>query len=479
MRSQMLFSKQSVWAVTALILGYVGTASIAFSQARINQGESIIPDSLLTPYRTEADTGRMAWGRQEFSRYMDPDYCDRSIVALRKELNRVPSANIYHYAADTLPTAVRTLAQQCGRNFRVADVAPSALWGEMRLALVLNEDSIAQDALNRLLSFAPTPAQRRWTALNGISTYLKGNPPRIALARAMLKQLDAEGNSALIERYSARIAFMEMWQRIDLDSAVKDATEATELLRMMSPSQRDQVGSPLAPYQVLFEAANRVGDLDAQEAIIKRIRLEMFPWRNLQDHLTRVLSNRLEVRRSLYGKQVMTLEGAHWVNGGDIPRPVAGRMSLLIWFDHMCGAQCVSFYTLIRHLKQQYGDALELILVTETRGYTIGTSAISVDEEVRRISDYYITEQKLPVTLLIDERTISKGIDGRVNYSQTALSQLYIQIAGLNAILFDAERRVQWIGEVRGVNHVLPVKQLLKRWLKPAGSGDHLNASTP
>jgi hypothetical protein len=442
------------------------------TSAKIQSGSDSL--ALLMPHRVRADTGRMAWGRDDFSSFTDADYCDRAIIAMLRELGRVPHPTLYQSEQDSLPTAARLIAQRCGVHLTVPDVPPATLWGLIRLSLSVAAHAAdahstignarAAAAVERLRALAATPTERAWVLTNAIRTYLTAPIPRLDAARVLLRELEAQQPAVMTEQFQGQVAFMLYWIRVNLDSARHHATQATKIAKSLTPQERDDTDLLLTPYFTLLDLANDAGDLQAQQDILTQTMNEVGEWRRGSDNLLNLMQAQFNVRQSLYGKTAVPLEGEHWFNTGDTPHPTPGKISLLLRLDHMCGSGCRGIYALIRDLHQRYGNDLDITVITETRGFTIGTNVIPVDEEIRRVSEYFLKEQQLPVSLLIDERPYTKGRNGRVQYQTTAIGRIFQGLPGMNAILIDRNQTIRWIGEFRSIK-AFQIQQMVARWV--------------
>jgi hypothetical protein len=426
------------------------TIPVKSSRDSISRSVSL---SALTPNRVAADTGRMAWGRQDYSDYPTAVACDRAVYHMRAELMRTRTADTMPYSldADTIPTLARAVAQACGARFTVDETPPHALWSLYRLALTVNDDSKAMAVMERQLSLATTRRDSAQRMEYGIEGLMNASPPRIAMARTLLQRIDALGTAAKYSQFRARLQMLGYWKHLyERDSLRAYATSAITVLQSMTPEERSELSTVIQPYEILLDLANEIQDLETQGQLLDQALAEIGTWRDGQagSWITGQMAL-LETRRTLYGKRTKPLEGSFWFNTGGTPRPNLGKVSLLVRADHTCGTGCFSLYTLIRQLKAKYGDGLEITLITETRGFALGTGPISPAEEAKKASEYFLEFLKLPVGLLMDESPFTKRSDGRIIWQTSPIGAIFAGWNGANAVLIDPTLSVRWIGDVR------------------------------
>ncbi len=406
--------------------------------------------AMLTPLRTSTDTARMSWGRQEFSRYTSAAACDRAILQMQSEVGRDRTLDTIPYAvfSDTLSTLARKVAEYCGRRFSVESTNPNELLSLLRIALALGDSAKARAVLQRQLSLAVNPADLALRCVEAIHLLLDASPPRLADVRAVLHRLDDLGPDVITKQFHARVLLLDYWKTAyDRDSLRKHAAAAVALIQAMNQEQRDSLGLYYQPYEALLDLENEEQDLAAQEKWIDQAMIDVGRWRNgMSQFWIGRLNKLLQTRKSLYGKQTRSLPGRYWFNTANEPRPVPGRVSLLIRVNHTCGERCFPQYTLIRQLKATYGDALDITLITETRGFVVGSGPLLPAEEAPRAAAYFLEFLKLPVGLLVDEVPYVKRPDGRLVWQISPIGRIFNDWNDANAVLIDASSSIRWLG---------------------------------
>jgi hypothetical protein len=402
--------------------------------------------------RSPADTGRMAWGHNDYSRYTSADPCNLAFMHVWEEYRRVyvPDTGRYAVARDTVPTAVLNAARECGSRFSVESIDPRELWSLMRISLVLEEDAKAKAAFERRYSLVTTPMERAATLVKGIQTYLQSAPPRLEMARELLRRIDSLGPSAKIAQYNARLAIMDYWHMVyDVDSLRAHANAAIERLQVMTQDERDAV-DVTPPYEKLLLVANEQQDLDEQERLFDQALADVGGWREGRgSQWTGPMMSLLETRKAIYGKKTRALSGAFWFNHGGVPRPAPGKLSLIVHVSHLCSVRCYPLYAVVRQLHRQYGDELDITFVTDTRGFAPGTGPLSPEEEAKEAAKYFIDFLKFPVALLVDETPHTKRSDGRLVYKTSPIGEMFNGWQMVNAVLIDKEGRIRWLGALR------------------------------
>ncbi len=401
--------------------------------------------------RNPADTGRMAWGRKDFSRYQSADACDRAATQLLVESRRTRVFDTlpYKLEADTVFSVARDMARTCGSKYTVEGTDPRELWSLFRLSQMLGNFDNAKAAVVRQLTLSKTLEDSANVLVKALSLYLSGPPPRLDLAQAVLKELDAMGPTRKVQQFQGRVALMGHWQLVyNADSLLAYATAAVEQSRTMSIVERDEV-SLMTPYSALLTLANETQDVAGQEKIFNEALTDVGSWRDGQGaRWTTMMGGLIEMRKTLYGKKTKPLASTFWFNTNDSPRPLPGKMSLIIHVSHTCGERCFGLYTLMRQLIAKYGNELDITFVTETRGFAAGTGPLEPKDEAKKASSYFLDFLKLPVAVLVDETPWETIPDGRRIAQPSAIGSMFSGWSALNAILVDKEGRIQWLGTV-------------------------------
>lgn len=401
--------------------------------------------------RSPADTGRMAWGRKDFSRYESADACDRATEQVLAEFrrSRVFDTLPYRLEADTVFTVARDMARTCGSKYTVETIDPRELWSLFRLSQTLGNFDYTKAVIVRQLALSKTLKDSASVLVKGINSYLSGSPPRLDFAQALLKELDAMGPTQKVSQFEGRVALMGYWQTVyNVDSLRVYATAAVEQSRTMSLVEKDEVPI-VAPYNALLTLANETQDVAGQEKIFNEALSDVGSWRDGKGaQWTTAMGGLIEMRKALYGKKTKPLAGTFWFNEKGSPRPLPGKMSLIVHVDHTCGEQCFSKYIVLRQLMAKYGDELDVTFVTETRGFAAGTGPLEPADEAKKAASYFLDFLKFPVAVLVDETPWEKIPDGRRFAQPSAIGSMFAGWRTLNTVLIDKEGRIQWLGTI-------------------------------
>lgn len=417
----------------------------------IAQDHSGIPTTL-APLAVPADTGRMAWGRHDYTSYTSAVACDRAVMHMQAEdwRTRVSDTLPYTLRGDTISPRTRAVARACSARFTVDGTSPVQLWSLLRVALAEGDERKASAIIERALSLVPTQTKRAQAFVKAITVLMAGNPPRITTAQALLQRLDSLGATEKIAQLDARVHMLSYWRSVyQVDSLRVYATAAIDLIKGMSTEERNMARNVRDPYSSLLDLANERGDLAMQEQLLNEA-LEMIsgwqggmngPW---------VYENTLlvETRKQLYGKPTRALESRFMFNTRGAPRPAPNRFSLLVNVSHNCGDKCLSLYTLIRQLHTRYGDALDITLISATEGWAPEIGPLMAEEEAKIAAAYFLEQKKLPVGVMIDETPFTKRTDGRRERKPTKISSVFAGWRGANAVLIDRSSAIRWLGNM-------------------------------
>ena len=434
--------------LAALVAALVVVPLCGYAQA-ISTGAPVSA-SVMVPHRTPADTGRMTWGHQDYSRYTTADACDRAAEAMSVEIWRTHARDTMPYAiaTDTLATATVAAARACaGTRFPAASADQRELWSVLRLAFDRNDDAQARQAVDRQLSLVSDPADRGRVLSTAIQTGMGVSPPRVTLAREWLGRLDALGAPAQSARYDARIAFLRYWHLLYTpDSLLTTADSAIAIASRMTADERDEV-DVFTPYAEKFWVANIASDFATQQSIVDSGLSRVGAWRsgNGAQWFTSMASL-LSEQKKLYGKTTRALTAPHTYNDGGHPRPRPGTAALIVHADAMCGTYCYSMYTVLRQLHARTRDSLDIVLATETKGYAPGSGPLTPADEAALDARYFIDFLKLPAALIIDDASQTRRPDGRIIRQPSPIGRLFAAWQGANAVLVDREGKVRWLG---------------------------------
>lgn len=420
-----------------------------------------------------ADTGRMAWGHKDFNRYDRPGMCDRAAMLTRGyQTRKYDPDTVFRVVEDIdvpLPEEIAKVARNCLSAIDTDSISPRQTWSLVRVMLTLDEDESSKSAIDKLLARGKIRADTLYVLGKAIDVYLKAIPARLDMAFHYTVQLDSlSGSGVQPLRFNVRNNIANHWMRKYVpDSVRKYASQAIEIYRFMEPMEQDMV--PINSLLThLINIANERGDVAGQEAILDTARELMSEWR--QDHGRTWLdmtARSIDARISMYGRKTQPLDGAFWLNHQGSPRPLAGKMSLVVMANHNCGRNqtCVSQFTALKRLKTLYGDKLDLTIVSVTQGYAPGSGVLTPAEEAEAVAKYFTEYHKLSAAILVDEAPVHTIEDGRVIRDMAPIMYTFNDLGSANALLTDAEGRIRWLGRFSSDDDRKPLVTTINRLL--------------
>jgi hypothetical protein len=291
--------------------------------------------------------------------------------------------------------------------------------------------------------------------VTAIREYLGAKPPRLAPAQVLLQQLDALGSGSFLVRFSQFLGhdlLLGYWRMLYVpDSIRQQATKAIALLDGMTEAEREGLrrgqmsNSELArPFLSLFWLANDVQDLAGEQTIVDQCN-RMKTCFDQADPLDEKL---LKIMQAIYGKQSQPLQGDFWFNTGGKVHPAPGVVSIIVHIPIACGDNCYSLYRLLRKIHARYGSDVDISIVTDTQGYSMGAGLLTPEEESKMIAHYIIDEWKLPVALLVDKTSFTVGEDGRRKSIMSPIGKMFDEWKAVNSVLIDRTGKVQWVGNI-------------------------------
>lgn len=211
-------------------------ADLSTSADTVDTTHAVLPPHLAT---ITTDTGALAPGHRDFSRYRAPQLCLAAVQTTRAALQRTLVAQATAAALqrtpqrDTVPAAVITVARVCVAHFQVARTSLSDLPSLFVLALFAQQDSVAHAVLARQLALAQSDSIRAQALEAAVVNYLAAAPARVADAEALVAQVDAQGRSTadaslwvLLHRH-----LLGFWQQsLDVEHSQQEAEQLLTFL---------------------------------------------------------------------------------------------------------------------------------------------------------------------------------------------------------------------------------------------------------
>ncbi len=471
--------------MSKLIINSIGNLTDSFFSQAVGLFKSLSIGALflvsfVLPLRAQvlsssADTGRMAWGHKDFSRYDRPSMCDRAAMLTGGyETRKYDPDTILQIREDVdtpLPEEVVEVVKNCLSTLSTDSIDPRQTWSLVRAMLAINEDERSRKPIDKLLVNGKTRADTMHVLGKAMTLYLEVTPTRLDLALYYARLLDSlvTGAGVQVVRFNIRNNIANHWMRkYVVDSVKKYASEAIKIYRYMDPTEQDMV--PIhSLFGNLINIANERGDVAAQEAILDTARELMSEWRqddgrSWLDRTTRSV----DIRRSMYGRKTQPLQGAFWLNNQGVPRPTTGKISLVVMVNHNCGTaiRCVSQFIALKRLQAIYGDKLDLTLISVTQGYAPASGVLTPREEAEAIAKYFTGFHKLSAAILVDEAPVYTIEDGRVLRDLAPIVHTFNELGSVNAILTDSEGRIRWLGNLRSENDRKPLVLTINRILE-------------
>jgi hypothetical protein len=360
----------------------------------------------------QPDTGSIALGHKDYSRYDTPGACLDAILTTRDEIWRTAERDTLPYDPDrdTLPTASVAAGRKCGAHFTVQNTELRELRNLMDLFLAIGEDTLARSVAQRRFKSANTDVDRGEVLYETLGAYLDAHPMRRAAAESTLVHLDAGGRSVLGLRIAAHEAMQnEALQRFDRARIRSEAQTILAYSRRMTAAERDDwmpsIRSAYTAAIALFwyeqpanipklyrQALADVGPLRHGTAGTEFFGYQYF---NVTQQILRIVE--------MLGKPTPQLQAQYWFNAGqDTIRPHIGKVSLFVRVNKNCGRGCYPLYSMIRRLARKYTNAgLEITLMTKTSGFSPGSAPQEPDVESKEAQHYFLDFLDLPVALAV------------------------------------------------------------------------------
>lgn len=417
-------------------------------------------DAFAQRHVTPADTGRMKWGHEDFKDYFNPGMCDRAMADVMRQYQRVfkPDTSTSRLAQTDsvireIPQEVIETAKKCAPSFNISNIEPSQLPSMARIYVALGDIANSQVAMDKAVSLAKDKADTIAYLSEAVLMYMNAIPVRLDVAKKYADIIENGGINDMPAKFWVKTAYMSFYHnRYIVDSTKKYAREAIDLYKNMTIEDQDKSAIP-NPFNLRIELANETGDLPLQSSIVDTAAMVMSGWRSGQgSQFVRFASNAVDLRKTFYNKKTKPLEEGMWQNHNGIPRPQAGKVSLLVQTSHNCGMRCYGQISTIRKLHRTYGSDIDISIITTTNGFAPGSGPLEPAEEAKAAAKYFNDFLKLPFPVLVDEAPTHKLDDGRIRRGSGPIATMFGDFQGINAILTDASGRIQWMGGLSSEN---------------------------
>lgn len=416
--------------------------------------------SLGAQHRTSpADTGRLKWGHTEFDSYDRASMCDRAMAEVFRLYTRIykpDTATAPINQSDTttvvIPAEVGQKARECVQKLDMSKQGPRQLRSLSRMYLEMGDIQQSIDMAKRSSDlYADT--DDKFEALSiAVEQYLDNPRPRLAVAHQFYDMVMTASPAHVRTRFDVNVLFADFYyQRYLPDSVQKYSDLAIAELHSMSIEDKDKVEA-FGPFVHSLNIANEQGDLKEQDRLLDSARSLLAGWRygrrGSGSEVLVLLSNILDTRKTLYNKKTKPLEGSFWANNGGVPRPVVGKVNLLVQTSHNCAFRCTSQILALKRLARTFGDQLDISLITMTNGFAPGSGPLTPEEEAKAATKYFTEYHGLPFPILIDESPTHKLPDGRIIRDKAPVASIFANFQGVNALLTDASGKIQWVGSL-------------------------------
>ena len=463
------------------------------------------------------DTGALAPGNTEFSRFSTPGMCIAAVgiaqdVGLRSMAAQM--ASVFKrdtITGDALPANAVHVAQSCASRFTVAGTPANTLPDLLTLELMADNDTLAQAVIDRQLAAATTARARATVLQNAVDHYLHAEPHRVAAAQATTAQIDRLGLSVQDVRIQAHALLLASAVVVYTPSVMRREAEQIIALARAIPTDSLQLekGDVFAAYAALSAIAY-IEHPDSVMAVAQRAKDDLARFGRLPNGIsvsnpilmadfgkisvTRVRDALLPYNPDQYAGQTLPpITAAYWFPHapGAWP-PSGGRASLVIyggWLANDCArsgsfllsslggmrrSECGALYTYLPRWKRDYGDRLAITLVSQTMGFAARSLALAPAAEADTLNWFFREHLRLPVTLGVTLDTVWRlpPSDGRQFWRDTTF---YGHISGaavehgesnLIVLLYNAQGKVEYLGEF----NVPILKALIARELNAASS---------
>lgn len=421
-----------------------------------------------------ADTGILKWGYIYDSTYSVPSMCDRAGIVYYRISQRTHRRPVT--AAEILDTVEMPMmvskegqdfVRSCLKKFDIDTLGIADLWGYARATLHIGEDEQAIHAIERVFAKTKDSLLKEHVYMDAIHMLLNALPRRLNLVKTYTDKLDQLYPTPRSSSYAIRATMIRFWGvRYYQDSVHKYATEALDIFRRLSRSDKQSVDA-LLPFQSLIDLANHNGNISEQEQWLDSMNIYLSEWGGgTGATVTKRLQRAIDTRKITYNRKINSISEGLWANSDNREFPVQGRASLLIRLSHSCHSpSCTELINTLKDLQTVFGNDLEIVFVTQTEGFVLGSPPLPPEEEVIAAADYFAKTYGLDYSLLMDVRPTYTMPDGRIVRSPGPIAELFNDWAAINALLTDRDGRVQWTGTFRGAGDRRAVIKTINRIL--------------
>lgn len=344
----------------------------------------------------------------------------RDLAARRmKELAPTTADTVRQVTAERL-----ALLRDCAAQFDLTKVPVTELAALVELYMDSQQLDLGRQALARGLSDTtletPVKAGLLLVAVRATLRQPKSDE-RNALAERYLEQLDALGEPAIEQRFSAHTALNNYYRADDIDAGIiKHSTWMMEAGRKFTEEQRKRLASSMiSAYVNLAEAVAGQGENDRALDLLKRAPVE---WPEAPYAASRV-KDVLE-RYALVGTAAPAIAAPVWLNRpASGPLAVKGKVTLLQFTAHWCGP-CKESYPGMKRLLERLGkEDFQIVFYTRTYGYFDQERNLTAEQEIDRDKKYFAGYGfTLPIAIGTPSSVV---VDGKSKYQEDPVEEAF------------------------------------------------------
>jgi len=419
--------------------------------------------AISTVANAQAQIERLGWptvardSSDPYVRYTSPGQCEQAARRLFDQYWRDKRADTIRYTpeTDSVPAPVLLATRQCAARFSAATVEPRELLDLAYLYLWTQQDDLARAAMARLerTNANRSTTDRAWPLYLYVKGLLQARPGRLREVRTAMQQLDAVGASAATWRLFAHNLYASYAVMInDLGTAESEARAALTASHQMSfPDRVDWAGDIQTTYFTLTTPVSMTRGGPVALAVLDTAVTDLSPLRPAGSGDQQEIRDGIRRRRTplaALGKHGLPpVHATTWFGtNGDTTRPRRGVATLLISTPSSCDGGCYPMFATIQRLHATYGDRLDIVLMTATRGFFRDQLILSPTAEADSSGNYYTRFLQLPVALAVESTSFAYAPDGRRQNTQVVNARSYP--FDRPAIFLDPSGTVRWVGEV-------------------------------
>ena len=420
-----------------------------------------------------ADTGRMTWGHADFRGYDRAAMCNRTIDEVARQHTRIyiqdtsyKSVRRDRSISPKIPAAVVETLKRCIAHLRLDEQTPDQLWAVARIYMVIGEGEKSKAVTERVIATGINRDEQLEMMIQAIEMYINYSEEYVPYAYHFANVVRSMQPVSHVSVFKVDNLLSNYYVVLyEPDSILTYSSAAIDRLKSMSIAEMDSVPA-FDPFNAQINIANVNGDIPLQEKLVERASTLVSGWRQgAGDRMISAHLSGVDIKKTIYNKRTKALTSSMWENYDGVPRPLIGKPSLFVTVSHNCAPFCFRKLSVIKRLMQTFGDSIDLVLITPTMGYGPGSGPLSPADEAKWAARFFKDFQKLPYTLLVDESPSRKLPDGRIVRELSPVVQMLNDINGANAIVTDADGRIQWAGQLLSEWYLRTVTAVIDRAL--------------